>query len=266
MAAKVGRTSRTLLLLIAGTMILMACRDPLANESAVPQNLVPEILAIYPHDPKAFTQGLLYHQGYLYESTGLYGLSELRKIELATGKVLRRTRLEAHFFGEGLALAGNRLIQLTWGENTAFVYDRETFTPIKSYTYKGEGWGLCFDGLHLYRSDGSSTLYLHSLHTFEVVGTLSVSLQGRSVADLNELACVGPHIYANVFQTDYIVRIDKQNGRVTARIKAETLLSPQERAALPVGATLNGIAHDSAEDVFFLTGKLWPKLFKVRFR
>jgi glutaminyl-peptide cyclotransferase len=257
---------RVLLFLIVLAVTPAAGGEPARNEAQSPPTLVPVVLATHPHDPTAFTQGLLFYNGHLYESTGLYGRSELRKLDLKTGKVLRRVPLESRFFGEGLARVGGQLIQLTWWENTAFVYDLNTFARIKTHSYKGEGWGLCFDGRYLYRSDGSNKLFLHDFNTFKVVGTVSVTRGGRAQANLNELACVGEDIYANVYLTDDIVRIDKHSGRVTARIDAGNLLTPRERAALSAGATLNGIAHDPSEDVFYLTGKLWPKLFKVRFQ
>jgi glutaminyl-peptide cyclotransferase len=257
---------RALFLLLLSGAMYPVLSDTKGNRGETLQHLFPEILAVYPHDPKAFTQGLVFHQGRLYESTGLYGSSELRRVELKTGKVTQRLRLNDRFFGEGLALVGDRLIQLTWVEKTAFVYDLNTFALLESHRYESEGWGLCFDGFYLYRSDGSHLLFRHDSHTFEMVGTLPITMQGRAIANLNELACVGPHIYANVYMTDTIVRIDKNSGRVTARIDAANLLPARERAALPAGATLNGIAHDPEEDVFYLTGKLWPKLFKVRFR
>jgi glutaminyl-peptide cyclotransferase len=256
---------RYLIGLAVSAAILPGC--PASQLGApTPRNLVPEVLATLPHDKSAFTQGLLFHGGHLYESTGLYGQSTLRQVDPRTGTVLRITPLEARFFGEGLALVDNRLIQLTWGENTALVYDLETFALLRQFSYTGEGWGLCFDGRHLYRSDGGSSLILHDPHTFAVIGKLAVTLRGRPLFHLNELVCVEEDIYANVFPTDQIVRIDKSSGRVTARIDARNLLPARERAALPTEAVLNGIAHDPVEDVFYLTGKLWPKLFKVRFR
>jgi glutaminyl-peptide cyclotransferase len=254
------------LLLLGGATAPVFGNPPGRVPDGTVEQLVPEVLAVYPHDPRAFTQGLLFYAGRLYESTGLYGASELRRLDLETGKVTQRVRLDNRLFGEGLALVGDRLVQLTWVEKTALVYDLATFDKIASWRYEGEGWGLCFDGFFLYRSDGSSTLFRHDSHTFERVGSLAVTLHGRPARNLNELACVGTHIYANVYLTDTIVRIDKNSGRITARIDAAHLLSAAEKAALPAGAVLNGIAHDPAQDVFYLTGKLWPKLFKVRFR
>lgn len=226
--------------------------------------LVPEVIATMPHDREAFTQGLLFHEGRLLESTGLYGRSSLREADPATGRVLRRVALEDRFFGEGLALVGDRLIQLTWREETAIVYDLATFTELERWSYQGEGWGLCFDGAVLYRSDGSSTITLHDPATFAVKGTLPVTMHGRPVPFLNELECVGDKLYANVFLTDMIVVIDAGSGLVTAQIDARALTRASGRPPLR-DAVLNGIAYDPAEGVFYLTGKLWPTMFKVRF-
>ncbi|MCJ8500835.1 glutaminyl-peptide cyclotransferase [Desulfatitalea alkaliphila] len=261
------RPGRSLILLgtLCGLFILLpACRTLHPAEADSVPFLTPEIIAVLPHDPTAYTQGLLYHAGHLYESTGRYGRSELRRVDPATGKVLQRVRLEDRFFGEGLARVDDRLIQLTWGEKTALVYDSTTFAPLGRFSYEGEGWGLCYDGRHLYRSDGGSRLMLHAPDTFAVVGALPVTRGGRPVTHLNELACVGSHIYANVFLSDHIVQIDKQSGQVSAVIDGSRLLAPRERDALPADAVLNGIAWDPREAVFYLTGKLWPKMFKVR--
>lgn len=257
---------RTWVLLFLCGSLLPACLSPQAANGNTPLALVPEVLAVLPHDPSAYTQGLLFYNGHLYESTGLYGRSELRRVDPASGAVLARVPLAQRYFGEGLARVGDQLIQLTWGERTALRYDLHTFALLDRHTYEGEGWGLCFDGRHLYRSDGGSTLVLHDPVTFAVVGTLPVTDAKRPVNHLNELACVGEQIYANVFLTDHIVRIDKQSGRVTAHIDAGHLLPPHERALLPTDAVLNGIAFDPLEMVFYLTGKRWPKMFKVRLR
>lgn len=226
--------------------------------------LRPEVIASYPHDPEAFTQGLLFYDGRFYESTGLYGRSTLREVDPVTGAVLRQVALEDRFFGEGLALVEGRLVQLTWREETAIVYDLSTFRELARLSYDGEGWGLCYDGTVLYRSDGSSILTLHDPETFAVLGTLPVTLRGQPLPLLNELECVGEAIYANVFTTDAIVVIDKASGVVTAQIDARALTAASGRPPVR-DAVLNGIAYDPQEDVFYLTGKLWPTMFKVRF-
>jgi glutaminyl-peptide cyclotransferase len=225
-----------------------------------------ETLQAYPHDPQAFTQGLLLHDGVLYESTGLYGQSSLRKVELATGNVLRRIDLPADLFGEGLALASGKLVQLTWREDVAPTYDLASFTKNGKFTYSGEGWGLCFDGTQFIQSDGSHRLIFRDPATFAITRQVAVTEQGQPVTALNELECVGDYVYANLWLTERIVEIAKLNGTIRSTIDASGLLSPTERAALPPGAVLNGIAHDPSDGTFLLTGKLWPKLFRVRFR
>jgi glutamine cyclotransferase len=167
----------------------------------VPARLVPEVVLVRTHDPNAFTQGLLLYQGSLYESTGLYGQSSLRQVDLRTGEVLRMLELPDAYFGEGLARVDTRLIQLTWQEQQAFVYDLNTFEPVKSFTYEGEGWGLCFDGTHLLMSNGSPTISLRDPETFELVSQLQVTFRGVPLPMLNELECTGDHLYANVWQS-----------------------------------------------------------------
>lgn len=249
-----------MLLVLAGAVALLS----LSACAAGPEHLVVHVDATYPHDPGAFTEGLLYAHGYLYESTGLAGRSSLREVDLATGAVVRQRDLPQPYFGEGLALVGDRLIQLTWRSHVAFEWDRATFNPLGRFHYDTEGWGLCFDGTSLYMSDGSATLYRRDPATFALKGTLTVRQSGRPVKNLNELECVGDSIYANVWLTDRIVRIDKSSGRVTAVIDASSL----RKRMPPLGnqdAVLNGIAHDPATGRFFVTGKLWPKLFQVSF-
>ena len=242
--------------------LLAACQQgPLALEA--------EIVARHPHDPEAFTQGLVYVDGRLYESTGLYGASSLREVVPETGEVLRAVRLDQRFFGEGLAFVdrpeGGRLVQLTWRSGEGFVYDADTFELIDTLDYDTEGWGLCWDGEALWMSDGSATLYRRDVETFEILDTVQVVDEGEPVTRLNELECVGDDIYANVWQTETIVRVAKGSGRVRAVIDAGGLLSVEERAALPADAVLNGIAYDPASERFWLTGKLWPELFEVEF-
>lgn len=245
--------------------LLVALRASGAIAQTAPASLRTEVLASYPHDPAAFTQGLLLHDGMLYESTGLNGRSSLRQVELSTGTVLRRVDLPANLFGEGLALVGERLFQLTWRDGIALVYDLASFAEKGRFTYSGEGWGLCFDGAQLIQSDGSQRLIFRDPATFAITRQIAVTQQGRPVMELNELECVGDKVYANIWMTDRIVEISKLNGSVTAVIDASDLLSSTERRALASEAILNGIAYDPADGTFLLTGKLWPKLFRVRF-
>ena len=242
--------------------------DP-AGAAAAVADLVVEVLAVYPHDPAAYTQGLLWDGSTLLESTGLYGESSLRRVALSSGEVLRQVPLARTLFGEGLALlpavAGGpaaRLLQLTWREGTALSYDAATFAPGASYGYTGEGWGLCFDGRRLVMSDGGADLTFRDPADFVALGRVAVTLRGRPVAGLNELECVGGAVWANVYTTSMIVRIDPESGRITATVDASGLLTPEEARGAEV---LNGIAHNPATDTFYLTGKRWPKLFEVRF-
>jgi len=224
-----------------------------------PAELVPEVIDRFPHDTAAFTQGLLLHEGTFYESTGLYGESDLRQVDPETGDVLRIVGLQEAFFAEGLARINNRLIQITWRENTAIEYDLETFEVTNVFNYEGEGWGLCYDGSDLYMSDGSAQITRRDPDTFEAVETYTVTLDNRPVERLNELECVDDHIYANVWQTDYIMRFDKATGVIDQRIDASQLRAPDEIS----GDVLNGIAYDGEN--FYITGKLWPVMYYVRF-
>lgn len=221
-----------------------------------------QVVQTYPHDPNAFTQGLVLEGGRLFESTGLEGRSSLREVDLQTGRVLRKLDVASPVFAEGLALVGNRLIQITWKTETAYTYDRDTFKKGPSFPYTGEGWGLCNDGRELVMSDGSARLTFRGPETFRSMREVVVRDAGQPVDQLNELECVGPHVYANVWMTDRIVRIDPKTGTVTATIDAGNLLAPAERTGTDV---LNGIAYDASNDTFLITGKLWPKMFRVRF-
>ena len=227
-----------------------------------PESLHTQVVHTYPHDAQAYTQGLLLHNGKLYESAGRYRLSDLREVEPTTGHVIRSVRLADNYFGEGLALVGEHLIQLTWMEHVALQYDRATFAPRGQFTYSTEGWGICYDGTRLVMSDGSNTLYFRDPTTFGVIGQVSVTLAGQPRPALNELECVGDAVFANIWRTDTIVRINPRTGVVTAVIDASGLLAPAERAGSDV---LNGIAYDADHGTFLITGKLWPKLFEVQF-
>lgn len=219
------------------------------------------IVNVYPHDPDAFTQGLLYADGVLYESTGLYGRSSLRRVELTTGAVLQKRELSEEYFAEGLTLFGERLIQLTWQNRIGFIYDRATFEPMGTFTYSTEGWGITHDGRQLIMSDGSATLRFLDPDTFAVRREVMVTDGGRPVVQLNELEYVNGEILANVWQTDRIARIDAVTGRVLGWLDLSGLLSPEERQFTDV---LNGIAYDAETDRLFVTGKLWPKLFEIK--
>lgn len=240
-----------------------------AQDSQVEQLKV-EVIATRDHDPAAFTQGLVLHEGVFYESKGRYGESAIRQVDPETGAVLNEVRLNQQFFAEGLALVDDEtLIQITWKEGLAIVWDRATFEQLGIFFYQTEGWGLCYDGEFLYMSDGSDILYKRDPQYFRIVAEIPVTLAGEPRNMLNELECVGDEIYANVYQTETIVRIDKASGEVTAEIDASGLLTEEERAGLgsdpDTSAVLNGIAYDADKDVFYITGKLWPHLFEVNF-
>ena len=241
--------------------IAAACSVQAAALSGYAQTARPEVVASFPHDREAYTQGLLLHSGRFYESTGLVGRSTLRRVVPATGMVEWRFTLAGNLFGEGLALVGDRFIQLTWQNNVAMIYDLD-FNRAGTFDYQGEGWGLCYDGARLVMSDGSNRLFFRNPQTFAVIGEVAVTRGGSAVSRLNELECVGKLVYANVYQTDTIVRIDPASGQVLTTIDASGLLTPAEAVGVDV---LNGIAFDPASGHFFLTGKLWPKLFEVRF-
>lgn len=220
------------------------------------------IVHIYPHDPTAFTQGLIYLDGHLYESTGLNGKSSLRMVDLETGAVLQRHDLSADLFGEGLTNWGNTLVQLTWKAHTGFVYDRRSFRLLRTFHYDGEGWGLTQDGVHIILSDGSSSLRFLDPHTFREVKRIVVSDNGVEVHDLNELEYIHGEIYANIWQTDLIAMISPKDGHVVAWIDLSGLRPANVRANS--NAVLNGIAFDATHNRLLVTGKLWPKLFEIQ--
>ena len=219
------------------------------------------VVNTYPHDPRAFTQGLVFADGILYEGTGLRGQSSLRKVDLQTGNILRIRQLAAHFFGEGITIYGNRVIQLTWRAKVGFVYNIQTFQLLDTFTYPTEGWGITHDGKSLIMSDGTSTLYFLDPQTFQRVRRLEVHTRDGPVSRLNELEYVRGEIYANVWKTDRIARISPETGEVVGWIDLEGLLRPEDRhRRIDV---LNGIAYDVKNDRLFVTGKLWPKLFEI---
>ena len=215
----------------------------------------------YPHDRAAFTQGLVYVDSVFYEGTGLYGASSLRKVDPETGQVLLLRGLPAQFFGEGITILGNRIYQLTWKSGAGFVYDKESFEPVQSFTYPTEGWGLTHDGSRLIMSDGTDTLHFLDPETLEETGSVQVRDSHGPVIWLNELEYVEGEVFANVWQTDLVARIDPESGRVLGWIDLSGLLEPADYA-VPVDV-LNGIAYDAETGRLFVTGKLWPKLFEI---
>lgn len=223
-----------------------------------------EVVATFPHDPDAFTQGLVSHGGALLESTGLNGKSTLRRVELATGRVLQQVRVPSQYFGEGLTVLGGKIYQLTWQSQKGFVYDLATFALEKEFTYTGEGWGLTTDGRSLILSDGTDQIRFLDPATFNVTRTISVTRDGQPLRLLNELEFIRGEIYANIWQSNTVARLDPATGRVTGVIDFFNLLPATERTSST--DVLNGIAYDAATDRLFVTGKHWPKLFEVRLK
>jgi len=218
-----------------------------------------EIVNDYPHDGAAFTQGLAFEGGVLFEGTGLHGRSTLRKTQVETGRILQILKLPAQFFGEGITVFNNKVIQLTWRSNVGFVYDKASFELLERFEYPMEGWGITHDGKRLIMSDGTSTLHLLDPETLKIVGQTEVHDSHDPVKGLNELEYIRGEIYANVWPTDRIARIKPETGQVVGWINLEGLLGPVDRVDV-----LNGIAYDSKNDRLFVTGKMWPRLFEIK--
>ena len=235
---------------------------PAAAPEADVRLLRVEVLRELSHERDAYTQGLVWWNDVLFESTGREGESTLRRLDPRTGRVEQRIDIPAQYFGEGLSLVDRRLIMLTWRAQRAFSYDRDSFELLDTHRYQGEGWGLCHDGDRLIMSDGSDRLTFRDPITFAPIGEQRVRLRGQPLHELNELECVDGAVYANVWQTDFIVRIDPATGRVIDYIDAAGLLRGPDRLGAEV---LNGIAYDPGADTFYITGKWWPKMFEVRF-
>jgi glutamine cyclotransferase len=220
-----------------------------------------EVVNVFPHDPKAFTQGLIYLEGFLYESTGLYGESTLRKVDLETGKVLHMISLSEEDFAEGMTAWEETLVQLTWREHRGYVYERADFTLQSQFNYETEGWGLTHDGEMLIMSDGSALLYFLNPDTFEVERTVSVTYRGGEVVWLNELEYIQGEVYANVWQTDRIIRINPKTGQVAGWIDLAGILP--DNAETKDAGVLNGVAYDPETGRLFITGKNWPYLYEI---
>ena len=236
--------------------VLAAC------ETSVPTETF-QVVNTYPHDDAAYTQGLLFHDGKLYESTGRNGESTVRRVDLASGRVEAMTSLPDEHFGEGLARVGDELYQLTWKAGVAYVYGLDSLEVRRTYSYEGEGWGLCFDGEQLIMSDGTDRLQVRDPGTFEIRGEIRVREGGFSVFQLNELECFGGQILANVFMSNRIVRVNRETGEVVAEMDGYSLSLASRRPPNPE-AVFNGIARDPSTGHFYVTGKLWPDLFEIR--
>ena len=219
-----------------------------------------KVIHVYPHDPNAFTQGLVFEGGVLYEGTGGYQQSSLRKVDLETGAVLQIQNLSEDYFGEGLTVYDNQLIQLTWRSNIGFVYDTTSFKVLDEFTYTTEGWGLTHDDQYLIMSDGSASLYFLDPKTFAPINQLNVYDHEGPVSFLNELEYIQGEIWANVWKSDRIARISPETGKVVGWVHLEGLLTAEETESVDV---LNGIAYDRDNQRLFVTGKLWPKLFEI---
>ena len=220
------------------------------------------VVNVYPHDPANFTQGLFFHQGYFYESTGLHGRSFLYRKDIKTGKTLQKVKIAQEYFGEGLALLKNKIYQLTWKSGIVFVYDSQTFQTSGRMKYEGEGWGLTSDGRHLLMSNGSSTITIREPDSFKVFRKIDVLDGNRPVDGLNELEFIKGEIWAHIFNEDMIVRISPKSGRVVGWIDLSVL-----RSYLPQNAqvdVINGLAYDAKEKRIFVTGKLWPNVFEIQ--
>lgn len=251
--------TRHLLTLLA-SLFLVSCGHGISAGKG-PAQYSYQVLNTYPHDPFAFTQGLEYHDGLLFESTGLNGRSSVRKVDLQTGKVLQQSALPDVYFGEGITVVNNLVIELTWQGGKGFVYDAPRLQLIRSFDYPGEGWGLTHDANRIFMSDGTQEIRLWNPLDLHEMSRIQVKDGDQPVRFLNELEWVKGEIWANVWQTDRIARISPNDGRVTGWIDLNGLLPPAERN--PEGV-LNGIAYDEQHDRIFVTGKLWPKLYEIK--
>lgn len=245
---------------ISAVVFILFCLDCKRSETS--RIYTYKVINTFAHDKQAFTQGLAFDGGFLYEGTGLHGRSTLRKVELKTGNILQMHKLPGEFFGEGITIYRDKIIQLTFQQNTGFVYNKDTFELLRKFDYPTEGWGITHDGNRLIMSDGTATLYFLSPDTSEVLGSIEVRDQNTAVQGLNELEYVKGEIYANIWPTERIVRIDPKTGQVVGWIHMERLASQLDKSQ-PIDV-LNGIAYDAAGDRLFVTGKLWPKIFEIK--
>ena len=234
--------------------------EPSTNSNVIPVYTY-KVINTYPHDRSAFTEGLVFEDGVLYEGTGLHGHSTLRRVKLETGEILQIRELPPQFFGEGVTIYGNKIIQLTWQSHIGFVYDKYSFKLLQEFNYPDEGWGITHDGKHLIMSDGTENLHFLNPETFEEIIQIEVSANDIPVTRINELEYIQGEIYANIWQTERIARIDPLTGQVVGWIDLKGILSPEDHSGTV--DVLNGIAYDAKNDRLFVTGKFWPKLFEI---
>ena len=267
----------TCVLVMIGTLGFVTCADPtnsVSESSTEPsgassssgetpvRNYTYEVVNTYPHDSGAYTQGLMIEGEKFFEGTGLRGRSSLRKVDLQTGSVEQIHHLSSSIFGEGIVVYDNKILQLSWTSRIGFIYNKDTFEQLRSVTYPTEGWGITYDGTQFIISDGTANLYFRDKITFEEIDRVTVRDDQGTVTRLNELEYVKGEIYANVWQSDRIARINPANGRVVGWIDLAGLLPPEDHSSTV--DVLNGIAYDSVKNRLFVTGKLWPKLFEIK--
>ncbi len=238
--------------------VLAMCSFALAAQDAVPVQQV-EVVASYPHDPEAFTQGLVFHDGFLYEGTGRNGQSSLRRVDLGSGEILQRSNLGARYFGEGITILDGNIYQLTWQSHIGFVYALDSFKQEQTFFLPGEGWGITHNGTHLIVSDGTSTLRFLDPQSFKEVKRVTVTEGGLPLDRLNELETINGEVWANVWYTNFIVRIDPESGKVVGKLDLSGLYQSRQ-----LDDVLNGIAWDADGKRLFVTGKLWPALYEIR--
>mgnify|MGYP006290962667 CR=1 FL=1 len=245
------------------SLILLVCLSfsSAAFESKSLKKLDYRILDTYPHDSEAFTQGFEIYNDFLYEGTGLYGRSSLRKVKIENGKILKKINLNEKYFGEGITILNDKIYQLSWKENTAFVYNTD-FKLLKKIKYQGEGWGLTNDGKNLIMSNGSEYLYFRKPDNFKIIKKIEVKAGDKKIKNLNELEYHNGFIYANVWQTNYIVKINKKNGNAASYLDLSNIIKESLRDK---ANDLNDIAYDPKKDNFLITGKLWPKIVRIDF-
>ncbi len=267
---------QAVLVALSNVFLLSGCPD--SKNTETPVDYTYKVVKTYPHEPNAFTQGLVFEDGFLYESTGLNGHSSLRKVELETGKILKFYNVTAQFFAEGITICNDKIIQLTYKSNVGFVYNKNTFELLQKFDYptlrpgsepalslskgRAEGWGITFDGKRLIMSDGSSTLYFLNPETLKRIDQINVEDNGKAVSGLNEMEYIKGQIYANVWPTEQIVIISPSSGKVVGRIYVNGLSNMQQKRQ-PIDV-LNGIAYDAEKDRIFVTGKFWPTLFEIK--